>query len=139
MPPRSFPCRLLVVAVIAILFGGAISRGAPAHSGETLLEQAYRLDAGESETRDPAAAAALYLQAAEQGDPYAQVRIGYLQETGDGVDQDYTRARHSYELAAAANLPEAHLRLAICHLEGWGGPVDHARFVQELTIAAEAD
>ncbi|MBS0633478.1 MAG: TonB family protein [Verrucomicrobia bacterium] len=106
---------------------------------QSLLEQAYVLDAGNTVPRDAATAAALYRAAAQSGDAFGHLRLGYLCETGDGVPQDYLEARSHYQAAADAGLKEAHLRLAICYLEGWGGPVDHAAFVREIKVAAEAD
>lgn len=105
---------------------------------ETLLERAYALDSGEHQARDAKAAAALYQQAADAGDAFAHLRLGYLAEIGDGVPQDYGVARAHYEAAVAGGLNEARLRLAMCHLEGWGGPVDRAAFVREIRAAAEA-
>lgn len=37
---------------------------------------------------------------AQQGDPQAQIFVGYLYETGQGVQQDYTRAAQWYWKAA---------------------------------------
>ena len=132
--PPSSP-GLIACACLALALGWASAPSGLAE--ETLLEQAYRLDAGESGPRDATAAAELYRRAAEAGDAHAHLRLGFLHETGDGIAQDYGRARAHYELAAPA-LPAARVRLALCHLEGWGGPVDRAAFVRELTTAAEA-
>ena len=38
---------------------------------------------------------------AEQGDAQAQLHLGLLYATGDGVPQDYAKARQWYEKAAA--------------------------------------
>lgn len=110
----------------------------PAPAAEEVLERAFTLDEGRQVPRDAAAAASLYQIAADQGDAFAHLRLGYLAETGDGVPQSYPVARAHYQAAADAGLKEARLRLAICHLEGWGGPVDRAAFVREMRIAAEA-
>lgn len=123
-----------VVSLFVLLIGQVV-----ADSPETLLEQAYRLDAGESGPRDLVAAAALYHQAAIADDPYAQLRLGQLHELGEGVAQDYDLARSYYEQAAQADLPEARFRLAMCHLEGWGGSEDRDAFIAELTLAANGD
>src|SRR5882757_7742996 len=82
---------------------------------ETLLERAFALDEGVKVPRDAAGAAAIYRQAAESGDSFAHLRLGYLAETGDGVPQDYVAARAHYQAAVDAGLVDARLRLAICH------------------------
>lgn len=131
---RSTALRLFTVCALSGC-GGLFTAQA-----ETLLEQAFTLDEGVSVPRDATAAAALYRAAAEQeGDAFAMLRLGYLHETGDGVTQDYTVARTLYQSAVDRGLDEARLRLAICHLEGWGGPVDRAAFLRELIASAEAD
>lgn len=106
--------------------------------GQTLLERAFALDEAKGEARDAVAAAKLYQAAAEGGDAFAHLRLGYLTETGDGVPQDYAGARKHYQIATDVGLKEARLRLAICHLEGWGGPVDRPAFLREMRAAAEA-
>lgn len=135
MPRFLLPSARAVLSGAALLF--AFATILPVRAEETLLEQAYRLDAGEPGPRDATAAAELYRRAAEAGDAHAHLRLGFLHETGDGVAQDYGLARTHYELAALT-LPAARVRLALCHLEGWGGPVDRAAFVRELNTAAEA-
>ena len=125
------------VALACVLLALGCASSPQAHAEETLLEQAYRLDAGEFGPRDATGAAELYRRAAEAGDAHAHLRLGFLHETGDGVAQDYGRARAHYEFAAPT-LPAARVRLALCHLEGWGCPVDRLAFVRELTTAAEA-
>lgn len=104
---------------------------------ETLLERAFLFDEGIKVPRDAKAAAALYQTAADNGDPFAHLRLGYLAETGDGITQSYVVARAHYQAAADAGLNEARLQLAICHLEGWGGPVDRQAFVREVRAAAQ--
>jgi TonB family protein len=137
-------CRRPIFVGLAGLFlagatlGGANDPSAPPAPEATLLERAFVLDAGTAVPRDAAAAAALYQAAADAGDPYAHLRLGYLAETGDGVPQNYAVARLHYQAAADAGLKEGHLHVAICHLEGWGGPVDRAAFAREIQTAAEA-
>lgn len=133
---RSATARISVWAASALLICTLLPA---AESPDTLLEQAYELDGAPKAARNAKAAAILYQQAADLGDAHAQFRLGYLHETGDGVEQDYAKARELYEQAVQSNLPEARLRLAICHLEGWGGPPDRAEFVAELVRAAEQD
>lgn len=106
---------------------------------ETPLERAAALDKGVNGVRDAALTAEAYRLAAESGDAFAHLRLGYLFETGDGGPQDYTQARAHYQAAVNAGLNEARLRLAICFLEGWGGPADRPAFAREMKAAAEAN
>lgn len=126
----------LLLALLALPAAAAAATPPATAQPPSLLEQAFALD--EATPRHAAAVAALYQQAAAQGDPYAQLRFGYLAETGDGVPQDYNVARANYEAAAKAGLKEATLRLAICNLEGWGGPPDRTAFAREVQAAADA-
>lgn len=140
---RSFDwVRVLMVSGLGVAMtpGGAAGASArDADPGATALERAYGFDAGEAGgPRDAAAAAALYREAAAAGDAQANLRLGYLYEIGDGVDQDYTLARTCYQAAVDAGLDAARMRLAMCHLEGWGGPMDRAAFAREMTLAAES-
>jgi TPR repeat protein len=122
--------RPLLVTVILLSPGPARGEAGEANPPTNLV----RLGADDA----AAQVAALYRQAAADGDAVSLVRLGYLYETGDGVPHDYTTARRLYLEAVEAGVVEARLRLALCHLEGWGGPVDREAFVAELTAAAEA-
>jgi TonB family protein len=129
-----------VLILCGCFAGSFVSTESRAAEGttETVLERAFALDEAKGKARDAVAAAKLYQAAAESGDAFAHLRLGYLTETGDGVPQDYAAARAHYQIATDAGLKEARLRLAICHLEGWGGPVDRPAFVREMRAAAEA-
>ena len=140
LAPALISLRRWIVAS-ALLGAAIVSPAAPpasAVAGESLLERAYTLDKVPAEKRDATMTAEAYRIAAESGDAYAHLRLGYLYETGDGVVQDYTQARLHYQAAVDAGLNEARLRLAICYLEGWGGPADRAAFTREMRTAAEA-
>ncbi|MEO6873297.1 MAG: TonB family protein [Opitutaceae bacterium] len=130
--------RWLVPAVL-IFISAAATVAASESKTESLLDHASTLDQGVNGKRDAALTAEAYRIAADSGDAFAHLRLGYLYETGDGVPQDYVQARTQYQAAVNAGLNEARLRLAICHLEGWGGPVDREAFVREMRTAAEAD
>jgi TonB family protein len=131
-----FDLRPLLVLLALISPDGAV-RAEDGRAAD-LLERAYRLDAGDGLARDAAAAAALYRQAASQGDAHAQLRLGHLHELGQGVEQSYELARRYFEAAVAGGLSDARMRLAFCHLEGWGGPADRSAFAGEMKRAAEA-
>lgn len=109
----------------------------PAAPEVSLLEKAFDLDAAAQTDEARAQAAELYIAAAAAGDTFAQLRLGYLYETGDGVPQDYALARQQYQAAVDGGLNAARVRLAMCHLEGWGGPADRPAFAREITRGAE--
>lgn len=132
---------LICSGAIAIMWSGLVAAAAQTTTSNvepSLLERAFVLDEGKTQARDAAAAARLYEAAAEAGDTAAQVRLGYMYETGDGVARDVVRARANYTAAAKAGSVEGLLHLAICDLEGWGGPADRQKFVAEVSQAAEA-
>ena len=53
-----------------------------------------------------------YMAYAKKNDPDAQYNLGYMYETGDGVDQDLLQAKKWYEKAAKQNQPDAQYALA---------------------------
>lgn len=53
-----------------------------------------------------------YMAYAQKNDPDAQYNLGYMYETGDGVDQDLLQAKKWYEKAAKQNQPDAQYALA---------------------------
>lgn len=122
---------------IASLSSATSSENPAAPATADLLEKAYALDAAKETSRDLAAAIALYRQAAAAGDAHAHLRLGHLSEVGDGVLQDYAAARAHYQAAVDLGLHAARVPLAICHLEGWGGPVSREEFIREIRAAAE--
>jgi TPR repeat protein len=65
-----------------------------------------------------------YYQAAGKGSTDAMRKLGYAYQKGNGVPQDYTKARKWYEVSAARNNGAAIGNLAILSLEGRGVPKD---------------
>lgn len=124
--------------MLAILFTTGAVSAPPLRAEPDLLSQAYALESGSTGEVDLAAAAALYQQAALQGDPYAHFRLGLMRETGLGLPHDYGRARHHYKQAIAGGVEDARVRLAMFALEGWDEAPNRSKFVDQLTIAAEA-
>lgn len=53
-----------------------------------------------------------YMAYAQKNDPDAQYNLGYMYETGDGVDQDLLQAKKWYEKAAKQDQPDAQYALA---------------------------
>lgn len=65
-------------------------------------------------------AAELFLEAAEQGNAYAQYSIGYCYEKGTGTNQDYRKALKWYRKAAEQENADAQYSLGCCYLLGNG-------------------
>ena len=77
-------------------------------------------------------------KAAAAGNSEACLQLGFRYETGDGVDQDYARARTLYEEAAAAGVADAIYRLGKLHQDGLGVGSDpaYARDLYEVAALA---
>ena len=74
-----------------------IARG----NARTLGQLGFRYENGSGVPQNYAAAADLYLRAAEQGDAFAQSRLGLSYDKGHGVPLDYILAYKWLELATA--------------------------------------
>ena len=57
---------------------------------------------------------------ANQGDALAQARLGLMYTQGEGVRQDYTKARQWYEKAANQGKASAQYNLGVMYYEGEG-------------------
>ena len=104
-----------------------------AGSADLLLELALGYD-----ERHDARAADTYRAAAGQGVGVAELRLGALYETGDGVAQSYADAHTHYQHAIDLGVEEANLRLGLLYLEGWGVPRDPESAVTHIQRAAVA-
>lgn len=62
---------------------------------------------------------------AAQGDPWAQVEIGYRYDLGNGVPQDYATARQWYEKAAVQGNASAQFNLGMMYDNGEGVPQNY--------------
>ena len=69
-------------------------------------------------------------RAAEQGEPTAQDNLGVMYYNGQGVCQDYEKARQWFEKAAKQGLAAAQFNLGTMYDNGYG-------VQQNLTIAKE--
>ena len=77
------------------------------------------------------------VQAAEQGDAKAQMRMGIIYDNGlEGRLQDYAQAARWYRMAALQGLPEAQNNLAVLYKDGQGLPQDYALAAHWFTLAA---
>ncbi len=82
-----------------------------------------------------------YRKAADQGDPGAQVELGYFYLNGIGVDRDAAQAVRWFARAAASGSHLAKLDLAILYLKGAGVGQDPAlatKLLQELVKQHDA-
>ena len=70
--------------------------------------EAQALEHGENGSpRDPARAATLYCQAAQQGDAEAQFSLAWMLTNGRGIERDDAQAAHLFQAAAEQGLPQA--------------------------------
>lgn len=103
-------------------------------SADIVLELALAYD----ERGQAAKAKEFYRQAAAQGVGVAELRLGWLYESGTGGEQSYDLARAHYGRAVAAGVLEANMRLGLLYLDGWGVTRDVSAAVIHLQAAANA-
>lgn len=101
---------------------------------DSLLEQALAYD----ERGEFSRAAELYRQLAAHEVGVAELRLGWLNESGAAGEQSYSLAWAHYEKAATLGTLEANLRLGLMSLEGWGTTKDPATAVAYLQLASQA-
>lgn len=104
------------------------------------LRQAGDYMTGRGVPKDPEAAARLYRQAADQGDPAAQNQLGFLYLTGVGVQPDDVQAFKWFARAAGSGFEPAKLNLAVMYMHGQGVARDPSLGLQMLQdLAARGD
>ena len=74
---------------------------------------------------------------AEQGDAYAQNRLGLMYETGESVPQDFKQAVYWYTKAAEQGFADAHFSLCLFYYMGESVPQDFKQAAYWCTKAAE--
>lgn len=74
---------------------------------------------------------------AQQGDPQAQVFVGYLYETGQTVTQNYTKAAQWYQKAAEQGNTIAQSQLGNMYLLGKGVPQNYILAYMWFSLAAK--
>lgn len=87
--------------------------------------------------RDPAAAATLLEQAAQQGHRGAQGLLGWMAMSGTGIPRDDARAARWLRPAAEAGDTAAQNNLGVLHAVGSGVPHDHAQAERWFRAAAD--
>jgi Transglycosylase SLT domain/Sel1 repeat len=107
-----------------IALAGAMSAAADdgnraaADIGAGLVSQAIAYEHGEGVAKDPLRAAALYCEAARDGDPEAQFGLGWMYANGRGVPRDDATAAALFALAAAAGHVHAKRALGFVRADG---------------------
>ncbi len=101
------------------------------------LELAADYFAGRGVPKDLTQSAYWYRKAADQGNPAAQVYLGYMYTVGMGVPQDKVEAVRWYRRAASAGNAEAEVNLAALYIRGDGVKQDIQEALRLLKSAAE--
>jgi len=101
------------------------------------LELAADYFAGRGVPKDLTQSAYWYRKAADQGNPAAQVYLGYMYTVGMGVPQDRTEAIRWYRRAASAGNAEAEVNLAALYIRGDGIKQDIQEALRLLKSAAD--
>jgi TPR repeat protein len=79
--------------------------------------------------RNYSEAAELYQKAVDQGDPNAEVNLGWMYHEGKGVPQDYRKAVELYQKAADQGYATGQAYLASQYASGKGVPTDYQKAV----------
>src|SRR5258708_2475976 len=101
------------------------------------LELAADYFVGRGVPKDLTQSAYWYRKAADQGNPSAQVYLGYMYTVGIGVPQDRAEAVRWYRRASSSNYPEAQVNLAALYLRGEAVKQDMQEAVRLLKSAAD--
>jgi TPR repeat protein len=101
------------------------------------LELAADYFAGRGVPKDLTQSAYWYRKAADQGNPAAQVYLGYMYTVGMGVPQDKAEAVRWYRRAASAGNAEAEVNLGALYIRGDGVKQDIQEALRLLKSAAE--
>lgn len=81
-----------------------------ASDARRLLAAADRMEAG-----DQRSAVGLYLKAVEAGSPEAQINLANLYDEGDGVREDFVRARYWYKQGIRQGVGEGAYNLGVSY------------------------
>src|SRR5713101_7840863 len=87
---------------------------------------------------DQAASVESLKQRAAQGNAEAQLNLGLLYATGEGVPQEDAEALKWFRLAAAQGNAGAQFNLGILYYEGQGVPQENVQAYKWLTLAVGA-
>lgn len=121
--PASFFRSLIILSFLVMTFSPAFADGLQD------ADKAY-------ERGDYAEAFRLYLPLAQQGDPVAQVSLGFMYTKGLGVTQDDKEAFKWTEKAAQQSMPAAQFILGAMYLIGQGVTQDYKEALKWLEKAS---
>ena len=107
----------------------------PASPGQAQFDEGARL----YKTKDYSSAAKVFLKLAEQGNPKAQLQIGYQYEFGEGIRQSPGEAVRWYRKAADQGNAIAQNNLGKMYEDGIGVKEDWAEAVRWYRKSAEQD
>lgn len=93
--------------------------------------------AGRGVVRDFKQSAYWFEKAAKQGDPQAQMQIGYFYDAGVGVPKDPELAAHWYQLAASGGVAAANVNLGVLYFWGIGVKKNEQLAIQLFREAAK--
>jgi uncharacterized protein len=117
--------RILAGVILALMLtGGAIA--GPLEDAWTAYKRG-----------DFATALQIWRPRATQGVPFAQVNVGIMYYSGQGVTQDYREAAKWYRLAAEQGNPTAQGNLGFMYYSGQGVTQDYAEAAKWYRLAAE--
>ena len=85
---------------------------------------------------DYAAALKLWKPLADQGDALAQLNLGLMYSTGEGVPQDYVEAVKWTRKAADQGLAQAQFNLGVMYSKGQGVPQDYVEAHKWYNLSA---
>jgi TPR repeat protein len=88
------------------------------------------------ERRDFATALPLLRPLADQGNADAQMKLGFMYVTGEGIPQNYVEAVKWFHLAADQGQANAQCFLGLIYFEGHGVPQDYVSAYMWLSLAA---
>ena len=111
------------------------AKGGDRHAKHNLAIMYYNGYAGL--TKDLAKGVKLDIEAAKQGSPLAQYNLGLFFYEGTYFKQDYTKARKSFEFAAAQNEAGSQYMLAIIYEQGLGVDKDPERAKHYYYLACQ--
>jgi hypothetical protein len=110
----------------------------PAWANRTASTDEQRLEGDEALMRGEAALAAQwYRSAANQGDPVAQTRLGWLYREGNGVGRDHEQARLWFTQAALQGNSGGQFSLGTLYEHGRGVPRNPAEAARWYRLAAD--
>ncbi len=115
----------------SLSMAGALALSAPAALAQDLDEGLAAFQAA-----DYQAALAEFRPLAEQGDANAQLVLGLMYISGQGVAQDYGEAARLYRLAAEQGVAPAQLNLGVMYGIGEGVTQDMVRAYMWFDLAA---